>query len=90
MTNTQRMKSDRTTMDKRDMVDRATIDSRNKNDLLTQERRFESDATLKKSRERNDEITADRRDAKDGNRDMVLAISLLLIVLAVTLFITIR
>ncbi|MDP2628950.1 MAG: hypothetical protein Q8P15_03575 [Nanoarchaeota archaeon] len=86
MTNTQRMKSDMTTKDKRDVADRATVDSRNKNDLSTQERRFEADATLKKNRERNDEITADRREKNDGSRDMALAMSLVLIVLIIATF----
>ena len=65
MTTIQRMKSDLTTMDRREMVDRAMVNSRDRNDALTQERRFEADATLKKNRAKNDEITAERREVKD-------------------------
>jgi len=85
MTTTQRRKSDMATMDKRETVDKALNISRDRNDALTQERRFEADKTIDANRARNDEITADRRAVKDGNRDMVLAISFLtLIVLTVT------
>jgi hypothetical protein len=88
MTNLRRLKSDISTIDKREMADKVKSDNRDRNDALTQERRFEADATLKKNRERNDEITADRRVTKDwANQDMALAISLfLLIILAVGIF----
>ena len=86
MTNQQRKANDTATSDRRETTDRETVRSRDRNDALTQERRFEADATLKKNRERNDEETADRRDAKDGNKEMILAISLLLIALVIVTF----
>ena len=66
MTNLRRLKSDITTIDKREMVDRAKSDNRNRNDALTQERRFEADKTMSEERARNDKITANRREMKDA------------------------
>lgn len=87
MTNIQRMKSDMATMDKREVVDRAKVDSRGRNDEATQERRFKADEAMNLHRIKNDEITADRREVKDANTDMALAISLsALAVLAVGAF----
>jgi hypothetical protein len=86
MTNIQRMKNDVATDERRETTDRALSKSRDRNDALTQERRFEADATLKKNRARNDEATANRRNLKDGNKDMVLAISFILIALAIVTF----
>jgi len=87
MTNSRRLKSDMATVDKREVADKATVHSRNKNDLLTQERRFQADKTLENNRARNDEITSDRRITKDwANQDMALAISLIVIALAIVAF----
>jgi len=87
MTNLQRMNNDIATMDKREMADKITVESRNKNDMLTQERRFEADESLKKNREKNDEITAERRIIKDENPNTVIALTLgLMIVLGIGIF----
>jgi len=83
MTNRERRKNDRATTERREEADRTLSDNRDRNDALTQERRFKADKTMSDNRTRNDEITANRREMKDGNGEMVLAISFALIVLTV-------
>jgi len=81
------MENDIATMNRRDATDKTVMDNRNRNDEMTEDRRSKVDESVEKSRLRNDEITANRREAKDGNRDMALAISsLILIVLVVGSF----
>ncbi|MGA2130143.1 MAG: hypothetical protein ABSG05_00810 [Candidatus Pacearchaeota archaeon] len=84
MTNTQRMKNDVVTTDKRETADKTMKDSRFRNDELTAERRSKADRTMGENRLRNDDITDNRREVKDRNTNMVLVVVLgLLIVLAV-------
>lgn len=70
MTSIQMLKNDLATIDKREIVDRATVNSRNRNDALTQERRFKADKTIGQNRLKNDEMTADRREMKSMSEFM--------------------
>lgn len=81
-----RMKNDRATTERRETADRTLSNSRDRNDALTQERRFEVDKTMAKNRARNDETTVNRRKMNDGNQEMVLAISFVLIILTIAIF----
>ncbi len=74
MTNTQRMKSDLATLDRREMTDKNLEEDRIRNDSLTGERRSKSDAIVRKERLRNDEMTVTRREEKDANHNMALAL----------------
>ena len=83
MTDMQRMKNDISTMDKREVADKAIKDHREANDALTKERRLKADEKVDESRAKNDELTADRREEKDENINSVMALFVLaLIVLA--------
>lgn len=87
MTNTQRMKSDIATMDRREMADDTVRNSRFRNDELTRERRNKVDKAIDDHRIKNDETTFIRREIKDENQSAVLAVSLLiLVVLGVGIF----
>jgi hypothetical protein len=86
MTSIQRLRSDLKTTDRRDKIDNAIMDNREKNDALTSKRRSNVDQHVKKQRADNDELTANRREEKDENKDMAIAISLLLIAMAIGIF----
>jgi hypothetical protein len=86
--NTKRDKRDRNdglTGERRFKADKGEIASsiirnnRIKNDDLTEKKRFDADKTTGNNRLKNDVMTANRRDLKDANRDMALAISLLIL-----------
>lgn len=79
MTNTQQMKNDMATEDRRETADATMKDNRIRNDELTRERRIRADRTTDLNRLRNDEATSDRREMKDGNRSNALAVSLLVL-----------
>lgn len=85
MTNSQRIKNDIATGDKREIADKVTRENRIRNDELTIERRDRADITLENNRVRNDITTANRRDIKDENiGTTAVAISLgVLLVLAI-------
>ncbi len=87
MANKQRMKSDMSTSDRRELADKTMKGSRARNDELTLERRSRADETMDDNRLRNDELTAHRRAMKDGNFGAALAIaSLILIILVAGVF----
>ena len=88
MTNMQRMKSDMATIDRRDLADETVRHNRVKNDELTNKRREKADESMEEKRLRNDEMTANRRETKDGNFNLVLALSLVVAVLAAGVFLT--
>ncbi len=86
MTNIQRTKSDMATIDKRDIVDKELKDHRDANDALTKERREKADVKMDESRLKNDELTAERRETKDENVNTALVMSLLIGLVAGTVF----
>lgn len=84
MTNTQRMKNDLGTLDRREMSDKATEEHRFKNDELTRERREKADTKTDDDRERNDKTTIVRRETKDASPNLGLALLLLLVVVLIS------
>ena len=84
-----RDRNDGLTAERRFKADRGKVankimrNSRDRNDELTIEKRDKTDRTIMDNRLRNDEITINRRETKDGNIDMALAISLLILVAVV-------
>lgn len=87
MTTMQRMKSDASTADKREMDDKAVKEHRDANDALTEERRAKADEELDKKRSKNDELTADRREAKDGNTGVIIGLLALMVLASGAIYI---
>ena len=79
MTNLQRKKNDRETINRREMSDQMKIDNRNKNDAITANRRERADRIMGEHRLKNDQMTANRRKANDKNPWRTFVISIFII-----------